>query len=114
VTRFSQVILQCTQQDLERMRGEPPWATRVSGAHILARETAVEEGYRFEPGGFKNVRRPTLLLQGEVSPQFLKTSIQVVHAALPNSRVVVLPGQGHNAMRTASELLSTEVLNFLL
>ena len=96
------------------MRGEPAWATRVAAAHTLARETAMEEGYRFEPGRFADISTPTLLLQGEASPPFLKTSTQVVHAALPNSRVVVMPGQGHNAMRTAPELVSTEGLRFLL
>jgi pimeloyl-ACP methyl ester carboxylesterase len=114
VTRFFQVVLERSPQDIERMRGEPTWPTRVAAAHILARETAVEEDYRFEPGRFTDMGKPTLLLQGEVSPPFLKSSTQVVHTALPNSRVVVMPGQGHNAMRTAPDLLSTEVLRFLL
>jgi hypothetical protein len=37
-----------------------------------------------------------------------------VAAALPDCRVVVMPGQGHVAMNTAPELLLKEVLSFLL
>jgi pimeloyl-ACP methyl ester carboxylesterase len=36
-----------------------------------------------------------------------------VHAALPKSRLVVLPGQQHTAMNTAPELFVREVLQFL-
>jgi pimeloyl-ACP methyl ester carboxylesterase len=114
VARFFQVVLERSPQDTERMRGEPTWARRVAGAHVLAREVAVDDGYRFGPERFKELRTPTLLLQGEVSPPFLQTSTQVVHAALPHSRLVVMPGQDHNPLRTAPELLAAEVLRFLL
>ena len=33
--------------------------------------------------------------------------------ALPNSRIVVMPGQGHAAMDTGTDLFTTEVLRFL-
>jgi pimeloyl-ACP methyl ester carboxylesterase len=39
--------------------------------------------------------------------------IEVVNAALPNSRIVVMPGQGHIAMDTAPDLFLREVLSFL-
>jgi hypothetical protein len=35
-----------------------------------------------------------------------------VDAALPNSRIVVLPGQGHVAIDTGTDLFTTEVLRF--
>jgi len=47
---------------------------------------------------------PTLLLTGGESPLFLKASVEAVNAALPNSRIAVIPGQGHIAMSTAPEL----------
>jgi pimeloyl-ACP methyl ester carboxylesterase len=86
----------------------------VAAAHTVAREIALEDSYRFEPERFTDLRTPTLLLQGELTQPFLKTSTQAVHAALPNSRVVVMPGQEHFAMRTAPELFLSEVLSFLL
>jgi hypothetical protein len=36
-----------------------------------------------------------------------------VAEALPNCRIVVMPGQGHVAMNTGTELFTTEVLQFL-
>jgi pimeloyl-ACP methyl ester carboxylesterase len=113
VARFFQVVLGLPPQEIERMRGEANWTTRVAVAHTLSRETAIEDAYRFDPARFADVRFPTLLLQGGESPPFLKTSMQAVHAALPNSRLVVMEGQGHNAMRTAPMLLTSEVIGFL-
>jgi pimeloyl-ACP methyl ester carboxylesterase len=113
VARFFEVMLERSPQDIERMRGQPTWATRVAGAHTFAREAAIEDRYQFEPGRFAELQTPTLLLQGEVTQPFLKTAIQMVHAALPNSQVVELPGQGHNAIGAAPDLFSTEVLRFL-
>jgi pimeloyl-ACP methyl ester carboxylesterase len=49
-------------------------------------------------------RLPTLLLLGGDSPAFFKTAIGAVHAALPKSQVVVMPGQQHTAMHTARNL----------
>jgi pimeloyl-ACP methyl ester carboxylesterase len=112
--RFAQVILERSPEEIERMREQPNWKARVAAAHTVAREIALEDSYRFEPERFTDLRTPTLLLQGELTQPFLKTSTQAVHAALPNSRVVVMPGQEHFAMRTAPELFLSEVLSFLL
>jgi pimeloyl-ACP methyl ester carboxylesterase len=56
---------------------------------------------------------PTLLLEGEISPPFLKASVAAARAGLPQSQLVVLQGQGHAAMLMAPELFTSEVLNFL-
>jgi pimeloyl-ACP methyl ester carboxylesterase len=47
------------------------------------------------------------------SPSFSKAAIEAVNRALPNSRIVVLPGQQHIAMDTAPDLFVREVLAFL-
>jgi len=38
---------------------------------------------------------------------------EAVNEALPDSRIVVMPGQGHAAMDTATDLFTTKVLSFL-
>jgi pimeloyl-ACP methyl ester carboxylesterase len=38
---------------------------------------------------------------------------KAAHAALQNSRVELLPGQGHGAMTTAPEMFLAKVLAFL-
>jgi hypothetical protein len=50
---------------------------------------------------------------------FIQTSsytaaIQTVHAALPHSRIAILPKQGHEAVVTAPELVVREVIRFFL
>jgi pimeloyl-ACP methyl ester carboxylesterase len=85
----------------------------LAAAHNLPREIRGIQEYRFEPGRFADLRTPTLLLQGELSRPEFKTATAAVHAALPDSRVVVLQGQGHGAHSTAPELFANEVLSFL-
>jgi pimeloyl-ACP methyl ester carboxylesterase len=43
----------------------------------------------------------------------IKTAAEAVDEALANSRMVVMPGQGHVAMNTGIELFTSEVLWFL-
>jgi pimeloyl-ACP methyl ester carboxylesterase len=98
---------------VEHMRSLPAWQARVSAAHALPRELRAEDAYRFDPERFRDLRVPTLLLKGGESPAILKEVEKAVDEALPNSRIVVMAGQGHVAMDTGTELFVTEVLRFL-
>jgi hypothetical protein len=70
----------------------------VAFAHTIPRETrTIQEVYRFETGRFAAMHTLTLLLEGEVSPPFLKASVAAVQAGLPHSRRLVMPGRGHAA-----------------
>ena len=71
------------------------------------------ETYRFDPSRLAKVRTPTLLLLGTESPRLMHDSTMAAHAALQNSRVELLPGQGHAAMTTAPEMFLAKVLAFL-
>ena len=68
---------------------------------------------RFNWNGYRDMDRPTLLLDGELSPPRLRASTAAVDAILSNSRVVVLHRQGHAALRFAPKLVAAEVLKFL-
>jgi pimeloyl-ACP methyl ester carboxylesterase len=52
----------------------------------------------------------TVRFDGRSAPQ---GGLRAVQAALPDCRVVVMPGQRHAAMDTATELFTGEVLAFL-
>jgi hypothetical protein len=52
------------------------------------------------------------LLGGDTLPS-IKAGAEAVDEALANSRMVVMPGQGHVAMNTGVELFTTEVTRFL-
>jgi pimeloyl-ACP methyl ester carboxylesterase len=100
--------------EVEEMRADPTWASRVASVHTVPRELrAGGVEYRFAWSGFEEMRQPTLLLQGELSPARLRASVAALHALLPTSRVVVLQGQGHAGLRTAPDLVAAEVLTFL-
>jgi pimeloyl-ACP methyl ester carboxylesterase len=102
------------QDEIDLLQSSPAFAARVAVAHTVPRETRAEENYRFEPERFKNLRVPTLLMLGGDSPAFFKTTIDKWHAAIPNSKITILPGQQHIAMYTAPDLFVREVETFLL
>jgi pimeloyl-ACP methyl ester carboxylesterase len=113
VATFFRDIVHAPANELEMLRSLPNWQARVAAAHTIPREMRGSDGYVFEPKRFTDMRTPTLLLLGGDSPPFFKAAIEAVNDALPNSRIVVLPGQQHTAMNTAPELFVREVLQFL-
>lgn len=100
-------------ETVERMRSLPVWKARVAAAHTIPRELRAVKGYGLEPDRFKDLEVPTLLLSGGESPAALRKAAEVVNEALPDSRIVVMPGQGHSAMDTGTEMFTVEVLSFL-
>jgi len=98
---------------VEYMRSLPAWQARVAAAHTIPRELRAPEAYRFDPERFGDLEVPTLLLIGSESPPTFEQAEEAVAEALPNSRIVVMPGQGHVAMDTATDLFTDEVLRFL-
>ncbi len=111
---FMTEVVKLPEAQVELMRGLPAWQGRIAAAHTLPREARVDESYKLDPTKFASMSVPTLILQGGDSPSFLVLSNQAVHAALPSSRIVEMPGQQHVAMDTATELFVAEVLSFLL
>jgi pimeloyl-ACP methyl ester carboxylesterase len=57
---------------------------------------------------------PTLLLLGGESSPVYKAAIEALQRSLPRCRLVVLPGQGHDAVITAPDAYLREVLDFFL
>ncbi len=100
-------------EGVEYMRSLPAWQARTAAAHTIPRELRAAEAYRFDPERFGEDGVPTLLLIGGESPAVFEEAEKAVAEALPNSRIVAMPGQGHVAMDTATDLFTTEVLRFL-
>ncbi len=110
---FMRDIVRVPPHEMEILRAAPSWPARIAAAHTILREMRGSNEYVFEPARFTGLTTPTLLLLGGDSPAFFKAGIEAVHAALPESRVVVMPGQQHTAMNTAPELFIREVFQFL-
>jgi pimeloyl-ACP methyl ester carboxylesterase len=100
--------------EFELLKASPRFPAYMAAAHTVPRETRAEEGYRFEAARFTQLKVPTLLLLGSDSPEFFRTTIETWQATLPNSRIVVLPGQQHIAHVTAPDLFVRELQAFLL
>jgi len=114
VVTFYREVAGITSRELALSQSQPAWSARVAAAHTITREIRAHKRYRFEPERFKDMSTSTLLLLGGESHLFMKASVEAVNAALPNSRIAVMPGQQHIAMSTAPELFLREVIGFLV
>ena len=59
------------------------------------------------------VGAPALLLLGGDSPASEKAATEALDAALPDSRIAVMPGQAHIAHGTAPDVFGREVVRSL-
>jgi pimeloyl-ACP methyl ester carboxylesterase len=100
-------------ETVEYMRSQPVWQARVDAAHTIPRELRAVKAYRLDPERFEDLRVPTLLLSGGDSPAALRKAAEALDEMLPDSRLVVMPGHGHAAMDTGTDLFTTEVLRFV-
>jgi pimeloyl-ACP methyl ester carboxylesterase len=110
---FMGEVVRMPVHELELFQSSPAFSARIAAAHTLPRELRAHESYQFKPERLKDLNVPTLLLLGGDSPPFFKAAIEALHAVLPNSRIVVLPGQQHIAIDTAPDLFTREVMAFL-
>ncbi len=107
-------VVEMPPEEIELLRSQrDAWAVRLANAPSMPRELRAEQRYTFEPERFRDMRTPTLLLVGGDSPPRELENAKGVAAALPDARVVILPGQQHAAMHTAPEVFVSEVVQFL-
>ncbi len=111
---FMRDVVGLPAAQVELLRSLPAWQGRIAAAHTITREMRQVESYRFDPQRFRGWTRPTLLLQGGDSPQYEVRGIEALLAAIPRSKVAVMPGQGHAAMDTGTQIFLREVNGFLL
>jgi pimeloyl-ACP methyl ester carboxylesterase len=108
-------LVEMPPEELELLRSQrDAWAVRLRNAPTLPRELRALERYTLAPERFESMETPTLLLVGGDSPPRELENARGVAEALPEARVVILPGQQHAAMYTAPELFVREVVAFLL
>ena len=110
---FFREVVRMPDREFEVYRTLPAWKVRITLAPTIPRELTIERSYRFQPDRFAQFSIPTLLLLGGDSPPVFRQTVDMVSAALPTSRIVVMPGQQHVAMDTAPELFLKEVIGFL-
>jgi pimeloyl-ACP methyl ester carboxylesterase len=116
LTIFYHHIALISPEEIEMLRSLPIWAARVALAPTIPREMRAFESYvsNFDPARLANLRTPTLLLLGGDSPPLERAAAEALDAALPDSRIAVMPHQAHLAHRMAPELFVREVVQFLM
>jgi pimeloyl-ACP methyl ester carboxylesterase len=107
-------LLQVTAEQLAALRADPSWAGRVASAHTIVRESRAELEYDLDLHRFQTMRTPTLMVQGGDSLPAIVEITRTINAALPNSRLHVLPGQQHLAISSAPDEFVAAVTSFLL
>ncbi len=100
--------------EVNLLRSQPNWHARVLTAHTIPRELISVKNYVFGPRRFRNLETPILFLLGSETSPLYKATTQTLHASLPHSQIVVLPGQQHEAVVTAPEVVLREVVSFFL
>lgn len=102
-----------TPEELDLLRSRRSWTARLAAAPTVLREVDSVRSYSFDPSRFKSLHTPTLLLLGGRTAPVYRAAMETLRTSLPNSRLVVLAGQHHDAAVSAPELYVQEVLGFL-
>jgi len=106
-------ILEMTADEVEALRANPLWATRLAVAHTVPRECRVEETWRFTAGQFASIGAPTLFLAGSESVPEVAKATSAAAAAVDGARIHVLEGHGHFAHKTDPELVAGIIAEFV-
>jgi pimeloyl-ACP methyl ester carboxylesterase len=112
-TTFMREVVGVSPAELAAMQGRPSWKSLVASIDSSIRQHRALAANPWRPDRAADLRIPTLLLLGQRTENpDLKLSVESLAGALPNSTVVVLPGE-HNAMDTDREQLARVVRDFL-
>ena len=111
---FLRDFAQYSEEQVQTLRAQPSWAARVEAAGLYGRrEARAESEYLLDRERVSNLDRPVLLLLGSESPSDVRAAVEATDDALPDSKIVVLEGQGHFAHLMDPELLARRIVDFL-
>ena len=111
---FFRDVVKMPDYEFEKYSQLPAYEKRIQLVPTIPREMTIELTYTFQPEKFADLQVPTLLLLGGDSPSVFQEATKLVDSALPDSRIVIMPGQQHIAMDTNTELFVKEVKKFLM
>jgi pimeloyl-ACP methyl ester carboxylesterase len=96
-------------EELQQLEASEAWPAIVATAHTLPRELRSVAAYRFDPQRFRSLMVPTVLLEGDQSPDELRVGVRLLEQTLPDARLVTMKGTGHEANQTHPDIF-TEAL----
>jgi pimeloyl-ACP methyl ester carboxylesterase len=113
VETFQMEVGDQSPSEIAAMKSRPSWPALVATIDSQPRQMHALAAYRFDAERMRAVTMPTMLLiGGETASPYMKRAISSLEASLPDSTVVVLEGQQHNAMDGARELLAAAIIDF--
>jgi len=102
---FMTAALQIPAEYLDQMRRDPNWAGMEALAHTIAYDGRVVSdtmaGKPLPTDRWTAVTMPSLVIDGEITEQFMHDGADALAALLPDARRQTLPGQ-HHAVESAS------------
>ena len=114
LTTFFRELVGLSADGLDELKSKPSWPDRVASAHTILRE--IKETItlpHFDSKRYQDLNIRTLLLVGEESPRGRLAINQEIHAALSNSKIVELPGEGHMAIHYDPKLFANQIVSLL-
>lgn len=111
---FMRDIVQVPPQEIAAAKARPTWASRVADISTSVREIRAVDAYQFDPARIAKLDLPVLLLQGSETAPHHKRAVAALARILPNHKLFVFEGQGHNAMDTIAQQFVQVVTDFLL
>ena len=110
---FQTEIVKQSPEEIARMKARPTWRSLVASIAVHPRQMRALSAYRFNAARLKAVTVPTLLLIGaDTASPYARQSIEALRDSLPNSTLVTLAGQQHNAMEGGREVLANAIVTF--
>ncbi len=97
---------------IEKLKGSPRWPDHVALAHTMLYDATVVSHFNGGEIDLADFATPTQLILGGSSPREDASGTKILAAALPDSRLSVLEGEGHNGVYTAPERVAAIVRDF--
>jgi pimeloyl-ACP methyl ester carboxylesterase len=97
----------------EILRSVPGFAERAVLAPTWSREIRATDAFGADLGRFASITAPTLMFTGLQSPGWLIENARAIQQSIPNSRLIELPDQAHDAFASEPGRIAQQVRAFL-
>ncbi len=112
VETFLREAFEAPEAAIKKLKESPRWQEHVALAHTMIYDAAVVSHFNSRDLQLGDFATPTQLILGAVSPEAEAAGTKVLASALPDCRLTVLEGEGHNGVYTAPERLAAIVNQF--
>jgi pimeloyl-ACP methyl ester carboxylesterase len=110
VELYQTVAVGIPEQVVVQMRQAPFRPALEAIAHTLAYDAAIVGNRSLPAAMMGSIQTPTLVICGEDTAPFMHAAARAVTDALPNGRLIILAGQGHDIEPQATAVVIAEFL----